>query len=72
MKFCPDVVINDTTADLIQQGLDDMVAAEEQRQMAPESIIRNLTEVVSAFNWAIKKYRLKLQKIELPTMGGSP
>ena len=72
MKFCPDVVINDTTPDLIQQGLDDIVAAEEQRQMAPESIRRNLTEVVSAFNWAIKKYRLKWQKIEMPEINSRP
>ena len=72
MKFCPDVVINDTTPELIQQGLDDIVAAEEQRQMAPESIRRNLTEVVSAFNWAIKKYRLKWLKIEMPTIEDRP
>jgi integrase len=72
MKFCPDVVINDTTPELIQQGLDDIVAAEEQRQMAPESIRRNLTEVVSAFNWTIKKYRLKWQKIEMPTIEDRP
>lgn len=72
MKFCPDVVINDTIPELIQQGLDDIVAAEEQRQMAPESIRRNLTEVVSAFNWAIKKYRLKWQKIEMPTIEDRP
>jgi integrase len=72
MKFCPDVVINDTTPELIQQGLDDIVAAEEQRQMAPESIRRNLTEVVSAFNWAIKKYRLKWPKIEMPEINSRP
>lgn len=72
MGFCPDLVINDTTPGLIRQGLDDTVAAEEQRQMAPESIGRNLTEVVSAFNWAIKKYRLKWQKIEMPEINSRP
>lgn len=72
MKFCPDVIINDTTPDLIQQNLDDIVLAEEQRGMKASSIRRNLVEVVAAFGWATRKYRLGWKEIKMPQIDKNP
>jgi len=72
MKYCPDVVIaaGDSTAqrDVIQQAIDDMAGAEEQLGKAHTTIKRSLGEVISGFNWAIKRYRLKWPKLEMPTI----
>jgi integrase len=72
MKYCPDIVIaaGDSTAqrDVIQQAIDDMVIAEEQLGKAHTTILRSLAEVISGFNWAIKRYRLNWARLEMPTI----
>lgn len=72
MNYCPDIVIaaGDSSAqrDVIQQAMDDMARAEEKLGKAHTTIKRSLGEVISGFNWAIKRYRLNWTKLEMPTI----
>ena len=72
MRFCPDVIINDTTPKLIQHSLEEMVATEERRGMAPNTVRRDLNETVAAINWAIKKYTLGWPSITMPLIDDNP
>ena len=66
MRFCPDVITNDTKPKLIQQSLEETVATEEHRGMAPNSVRRDLNEVVAAITLAVKKYTLGWPSITMP------